>query len=438
MIENAISRLSGAIKIKTISHIDYSTTDLTPFREFLEYLEKSFPLVYKTCEVEKINEYSLLIRIKGKEEKLLPILFMAHIDVVPASEKDGWTHPPFSGEIADGYVWGRGTLDIKSQLLSHLEALTNLLKKGFIPSRDLYFAYGHDEEVDSGQGADKIVEVLAKRGLKFAGVLDEGGIVVDGAIKGVKSPLALIGVAEKGRSDFEISVLGDGGHSSMPPKSTALGKLAEVIRRIEQHPLPSKLTSPVVALLENISGELGIGFATKNLWLFSGLIKSKLEKAPETNSMIRTTFAATMASASDAENVLPLVAKANINVRLLQGDTNEDISNYFKKLAGDIPIEIKITTIGAASPVSPASGELYELIKNTTKEFYPEAIISPYLVSGGTDSRKYVGLSDYIYRFSPIRITNAEKNTIHNIDERISIKNYENMILFFQKIMESI
>lgn len=273
--QEAVVRLSRAIQIPTVSAQNYHETDFDAFDDFLIFLEEAFPLFHKTCELERVNKYGLVYRWRGKDAEQEPVLVTAHYDVVPAGDPKAWKYPPFSGEIAEGRVWGRGTLDIKSQLTSHLEAAEALIRQDFRPERDIYFVYGQNEETGNDEGATAIAALFEKRGLRFAGVLDEGGIIASGAIRGVKSPVALIGVAEKGRTDFELTVKGSGGHSSMPPNTTALGQAAELITRIERHPLPTRLTPPVAAMLKNLGSEMGglTRFAIRNSWLFGGSYK---------------------------------------------------------------------------------------------------------------------------------------------------------------------
>ncbi|MDR1355688.1 MAG: M20/M25/M40 family metallo-hydrolase [Propionibacteriaceae bacterium] len=439
--DDAVRRLSGAIQIPTLSMLNYADTDFSAFDTFLQFLQDAFPLLHATLEREQVNTYGLVYIWRGTRPEREPILLMAHYDVVPAEDLAGeWKYPPFSGTVAEGRVWGRGTLDIKSQLIAHMEAVETLIRAGFTPERDIYFAYGHDEEISSGtNGATIIAALFKQRGLRFAGILDEGGLVVTGAIKGVRSPVALIGVSEKGHCNYEITVRGSGGHSSMPPKKTALGQAAELVTRIERHPLPARLTPTVLTMLQRVSVEMGglTRFALQNTWLLGGLVKSLLANSAETNAMLRTTCAPTMARASDAENVLPQTATVNINVRLLAGDTIDSVAAHFRKLAGDMPVEIRPLSRTEASPVSPSSGEFYEQIEKLTQKWFPDAIVVPYLVMGGTDSRKYADSSDHIYRFTPIQVTNEEKNAIHNRDESISIENYAGMVHFFEALLES-
>ncbi|GHU84721.1 peptidase M20 [Spirochaetia bacterium] len=435
-----LARLSRAIAIPSVSTQIYEDTDFAPFDAFIAFLQESYPLFHKTTELTRINTYALVYHWKGQNPSLKPVMLTGHYDVVPveAGTEGDWKYPAFSGEVAEGRIWGRGTLDMKNQLIAHLEAAESLMKKGFVPHRDFYFVYGHDEEVGGGNGAGKVSEYFAEKGLRFEGILDEGGLVVSNVIKGVRPPLALIGLGEKGFCNYKLTFDGEGGHSSMPPPHTALGNAAKFLTIVEGHPLPARLTPPVLGMLRNIAGEMGfaVRMAVSNLWLFRPLLLKILSGSPSTNAMIRTTFAATMAKASDAANVLPLKAEVTINARLLSGDTVESVASYLKTLGSALQFTVEEITPAEPSAISPASGAIYEHIKATIAEIYPNALTTPYLVMGGTDSRKYYNVCGHIYRFMPVQVTNDEKNTMHSTNESISIANYGRMIRFFERFIE--
>jgi carboxypeptidase PM20D1 len=163
-----------------------------------------------------------------------PVLITAHMDVVPveAGTEGEWTHPPFGGEIADGFVWGRGTLDTKAHLIAALEAVERLLEKGLTPARDVYLAFGHDEELTGEQGARQIAKLLAERGLTFDFVLDEGGCVVKGALPGIEKPVALVGVGEKGFCNVRLTAKRTGA-TPHARAHTSVGVLAQAVCRLE-------------------------------------------------------------------------------------------------------------------------------------------------------------------------------------------------------------
>jgi carboxypeptidase PM20D1 len=437
-----LGRLTKAVSFPTICAQQYDGTDFAPFEGFIAFLAEAYPLFHQTCTLERVNGYALVYRWRGTDPSLAPMLLTAHYDVVPveAGTEAEWKHPPFSGAIAGGRVWGRGTLDIKSQLTAHMEAAETLMRRGFTPKRDFYFVYGQDEETGGRNGAYKTADYFAERGIRFEGVLDEGGFAVSGVLKGVASPLALIGVAEKGFCNYELTLTGGGGHSSMPPAHTALGNAARLIAAIEARPLPPRLTPPALLLLRAIAGEMGfaVRMAVANLWLFKPLILKILAGSYITNAMVRTTFAATMAQASEAANVLPQKARTVVNVRLLPGDTVAGVADYFQKLAARLRLPLTIRTLAAEEPsqVSPADGHVYRLLSALIGEFFPGVITSPYLVMGGTDARKYYKVCDNVYRFTPMLVTNEEKDTAHNTGESVTIANYGRMIQFFIRFIE--
>jgi carboxypeptidase PM20D1 len=244
-------KLSAAIRVPTVSYLDDSLMDWTQFQRFQSLLEELFPLVHARCEKTVVSGYSLVYRLKSEQPNGKPVLITAHMDVVPVEEgtEEAWTEPPFSGTIQDGIVWGRGTLDTKAHLIGALEAVERLLEKDFSPARDIYLAFGQDEELSGQQGAKQIAAHFKNLGLDFDFVLDEGGCVANNVIAGIEKPIALVGVGEKGYANLRLSVSKDGGHSSMPARHTSLGILAQAICRIENHPFRTRLIAPTRAFL---------------------------------------------------------------------------------------------------------------------------------------------------------------------------------------------
>ena len=445
---DVIERLQAAIQIPTVSWSSYDDFEYAQFERFGEYLKTAFPLFHEQTQLERINEYGLIYRwpassSPNQAEPLLPCAFLAHYDVVPveAGTEDDWHQPAFSGAIVDDVIWGRGTLDIKSQLLAYLEAAEQLIHEGFQPNRDFYFCFGFDEEVGGSKGAKAIVEHFLDKGIRFESVIDEGGMVITGAMKGVNPPLALIGIAEKGHVDYKITVEGQGGHSSMPPQHTALGLAARLITYIENNPMPARISPAVEQMLRNVSGEMGfvVRMAISNLWLFRPLLLGILAKGAVTNAMARTSCAATMAQASDAPNVLPQTATININVRLLPGDTIADVQRHLEALAlqaGIKPEAFKIEPqlANEASATSRTDVPFFRALEKLIGKYYPGAITTPYLVMGGTDARYYTPLSEQVYRFMPAHVADEDRSLMHNTNERLSTVNYYRMTAFFKDL----
>ncbi|MCD4672680.1 MAG: M20 family peptidase, partial [Anaerolineaceae bacterium] len=422
--------LSRTIRIETVSF----KADQPPSSETLlalhQLLEEMYPLAHKHLKREKINEFSLLYTWQGTQPELPGVLFMAHQDVVPVDPAtlDAWTHPPFSGQITEDSVWGRGTLDIKSQITCTLDAVEELLTAGFQPERTIYLGYGHDEEIGGIQGASRISDDMAEKGIRLDAVVDEGGMVAEGMLPGVSTPLALIGRAEKGYLTLEISVEAEPGHSSTPPQHTAIGILSQAITRLENNPLPARLDT-----IENIFRSAGkkapflYRMVFANLWLTRGIVERMLTAKGETNAVIRTTTAVTMISGGIKDNILPREARAKVNFRLMSGETSEGTIAAVRKIINDERVQIQAVKNNGwePSPVSRVDSPAYHTLEKTIRQFFENAAISPYLVLGATDARYYYNVCENVYRFMPIQMDSSALKLIHGIDEHISITGLE-------------
>lgn len=446
--------LGRAVRIQTISWEDPNCFDRKAFLALHDELERMYPRVHRVLQRETVNQYSLLYTWTGQDLSLKPVLLMAHMDVVPVeagSEKD-WEHPPFSGEMADGFVWGRGTMDIKNQVVGILEAVDWLLQNGFKPERTVYLAFSHDEELDGPQGGAQIAKLLAERGVELEAVLDEGGSVVTGAVPGVLTPVALLGVTEKGYLTLEMCVDADGGHSSMPPEHTAIGRLSQAVRRVEENPMPARLHY-INLMFGDLASELPLGMRLlfANQWLFGKLIQWKFGSSPTTNAMIRTTTAVTMISGGVKDNILPRQARASVNFRLLPCDSIQSVIEHVRKVVNDPGVRVnvngKATGPGSepapeegqfasassweAAPVSDPSGAAYTALARTIRRVFKDAVVAPFMVVGATDARHYAGVCDQVFRFSPIQIDADDMHRVHGVNERLSVENCGQMVHFY-------
>lgn len=439
-MDQAAGHLSNAIKFKTVFNVDTSKVDYSQFTSFQEYIGKAYPLVSSTLTKQVINSYGLLYTWQGSYSQKKPILLMAHQDVVPAPP-EGWTHDPFSGDIADGFVWGRGAIDDKGSLISILEATEYLLKDGFKPARSIYIASGFDEEVTGQQGAGKIAEYLKAKGLQFEAIFDEGMIVTQGDVPGIKTPVALIGTAEKGYLSIRITAESAGGHSSMPPKQTTVGILAAAIDKLENNPFPIRMTGPAADLFEYAGPEMSFPYKMlfANMWLFGPVIESELASSPGTNATIRTTTAPTMFEGSQAENVLPAKSTAVVNFRILTGDTIQSVTDQVKSTINDPRVKIQPITESANEP-APASSTAswsFGILNKTIREVMPDVFVAPMMMIGSTDSFKYIGLSQNIYRFLPERLYGDDLDMMHGMNEKISIANLGEMISYYIQLIKN-
>lgn len=431
----AAEHLQAMIRLKTVSHLDESRVDEKEFIAFQELLVTLYPAVHAECTRKKIGAHGLLYTWKGKSADA-PSVLMAHYDVVPVNEEE-WQEPPFSGAIKEGELWGRGTLDTKGTLHGILEAAEGLIKEGFVPENDLYFAFGGDEEVMGGD-APAIVDELEKHGVKPAFVLDEGGAIVEGVFPGVKRSAAVVGIAEKGTVFMDITATGKGGHASAPPVQQSLTTLVRALNRLAKKPMPFVLTKPAKEMF-NVMGRHST-FALKlvfaNLWCFAPLL-SLICKASggELNALVRTTCAFTRAKAAEAYNVLPTVATAGVNLRLICGDTVEKALSRMKRTIADDSVSLSVLQGVEPSTISETYDAAWNRLDSAIRQTYPEALVAPYLMLAASDSRHYGRLSDHVYRFSGMPLSKQQRGLIHNANERIPLAQIKQTVAFFARVM---
>jgi carboxypeptidase PM20D1 len=424
--EEIAERLAGAIRFETISFEDSVDFDGAPFLLLSDYLRDLYPLTHATLDLERVNSYTLLFRWQGSDPNLQPALFMSHTDVVPVegAALEEWAYPPFAGVIEDGFVWGRGAIDVKSGVILWLEAIENLLAEGFVPRRTIYLSFGHDEEIGGPEGAVEVARLFRERGIHPAFLFDEGGFILDGYPLLPDLTTALVVTAEKAYYTVELTARGISGHSSMPPRSTAIGKLARAIYRVEENPMPARLIQPVREMFEAASSYVSFGqrFAFRNLWLMGGTVKRSLLDDRVSAALVRTTFAATIISGGIKDNVIPELAQATINVRILPGDTREDVIAHLTRVIDDPGIEIKGTSWGDGAPPASVTGQAFPLVAESVLAVLPDAVVLPGLIPGATDSRHFAGIVDEIIRFVPERLHMDQASGAHGRDERLAVE----------------
>ncbi len=416
------------------------------FVKFRSLLEEFYPESHRVLKKVLISGHSLLYRWRGESEDN-PLVLMAHYDVVPADSGD-WKYPPFEGIIEDEVIWGRGTLDTKATLCGIFEAVEQLIKDGFTPQQDIYLSFGHDEET-MGNGTFSIVEHLRDQGIRPAAVLDEGGAIVEGVFPGVKSPIAVVGMSEKGVADIEVLLRGSGGHSSTPGPLTPLSELSKIILRLNKKPFPVYLPGEVLEMFSVLGRHMPFGFKIifANLWLFKPLLKVVLPRlSRELNALCRTTCVFTMAEGSRASNVLPEKARAVANLRLAAVNPIDDALTHVKvhaeKAAGKslrarepYQLEVNIVHGHNASPSTSTSSTAYIKLRETIEETFAGTIVTPYIMLGASDSRHYCAICDSILRFSPIRMSKEELRSIHGVDERIPVVKLSGVVKFYLSLI---
>uniref|UniRef100_A0A7N6AUC8 Peptidase M20 dimerisation domain-containing protein n=1 Tax=Anabas testudineus TaxID=64144 RepID=A0A7N6AUC8_ANATE len=395
--EELIENFKEAVRIPTVSFSE-TESNTTALLHFDRLLRTAFPTVFSSSLVqhENVANYSHLFWVQGSQPDLEPYLLLAHIDVVPASESDGWEAPPFSAKEINGFIYGRGTIDNKSPVMSILQALEYLLIKGYTPRRGFYIGLGHDEEVSGYNGSVNIARILKQRGVQLLFVLDEGLAILDGVISGLEGPAALIGISEKGSATVKLSVNMVPSHSSMPPRETTVGILAAAVKRI-------------------------------------------LERKPETNAFVRTTTAVTMFNAGVKVNVIPSLAEAYVNLRIHSAQSLQEVLDLIHSTVGDQRVKIELVDGFDPLPVSSADEKSFgfQIIKKTVVDMFPAVTVAPGICIGNTDSRHFKDLTNDIYRFAPVWFKPGDAQRFHGINERISKKNYEELVVFYSDFIQN-
>jgi carboxypeptidase PM20D1 len=437
-------RLALAVHERSISYQDEAQLEVIPFRQLHTLLRVSYPRAHASLQLEKVSGLSLLYTWPGRDPTLEPVLFAAHLDVVPVdpeSEAD-WQHPPFRGVVEDGVVWGRGTMDDKASLICLFEAVEGLLTQGFQPERTVLIAIGHDEEVGGDKGALAIANLPASRGTHLAWVLDEGGVIAEGFLAGVELPVAVVGVAEKGAVGIGLGIDAAGGHSSTPPRHTAIGDLARAVVALEDHPMPASLDGTTALFLDSLAPELPFSarVVLANRWLFGPLLVAGFSRVPFLDAMMRTTTAVTIFQSGVKENVLPIRASAVVNFRIHPEDDIDTVVRHVRSTIDDDRIVIQVgvrSTPRNPSPVSPVDSEAFDGLARTIRSVFPGTVVVPYLVVGGTDARHYQRVSDHVYRFAPFAYGRESLTLAHGTNERITIKNLVGGVRFYTERIRS-
>ncbi len=408
----------------------------TAFKNMQKEMETLFPHVFATCERIALPGGSLLLRWPGSTTAA-PIVLMAHQDVVPAPV-DGWCCDPFKGEITDDKVIGRGSFDTKATLYASLQAVEELITEGFTPAVDIYIASSADEEV-SGGGAQLAVLHLEQQGIRPVLVLDEGGAIVSGALPSLKRHLALIGVIEKGYLNLRFSAKSQGGHSSTPPKNTPIARLAKFVAKVERrYPLRAKMIPEVAAMFQTAAKGMAFPYRLLfgNLWLFKGLVTWLLPLInPYGRALFSTTIAFTMMKGSDAENVIPSEAYILCNLRTHPVQNIESTVKTLAAIARKYDVDCEILEGREATPIVNTKGRAYHYLVEQIQKTFPDVLISPYIIFGGTDARFFTGITDAALRFSPVRIDNEDLKKMHGIDECIAIEALGEAVIFYKSFI---
>ncbi len=432
-------RLAAALRCATVSHEDPADTDDAQFTLLAEHLERSFPLVHAELELELFG-HSRLYTWRGADPSRTAAILLAHQDVVPADDQPHWTHPPFAGVVDAEFIWGRGAIDDKSRVMAILEAVESSLAAGVRPAGTVYLAFGHDEEVFGDGGAVRMAQVLRERGVRAELLLDEGGVITEGVADGVDRPVASIMVGEKGYATVRLTVTDVGGHSSMPGKQTAVGRIARAVGRLQDRPMPLRLTPVVEDMLARLRQAMPP--ARRKLLGMAGVagpvITRVLAARPQTEAMVRTTTAPTVIRGGVKANVLPQHAEALINFRILPGDSVGRVLEHCRRVVRDAGVRIELVGMSSEPSQVSAPGPAFDRIARLATEVVPGIAVTSGIVPGATDSRHYDDLAATRCNFAPVVFDRTDLERIHGTDERISRVNYARLIEFNRRLIDQL
>lgn len=435
-------RLARALSYETVTKRDPARLDSAAYDSLFAYLERAFPRVHRTLDTAHVNDLSRHYTWRGRDSTKAPVVLMAHVDVVPVEPgtRSEWTHPPFSGTVADGHVWGRGALDDKAGAVAILEVLSTMIERGERPSRTVHIALGHDEEVGGPNGARVMAERITGDGTSPAVVLDEGGAITKGALPGLNRPLAVVGIAEKGYLSVELTAIAPGGHSSVPPDSTSIERLNAALSRLLANPLPARLDGVMGQTLSFVAPEMPfyMQLALANQWGTAPALTWALSREPTTEAVIKTVQVPTRLDAGVKDNVIPSSARATINYRILPSHSVDQVLTHIRTTTNGLGITIEKGQVSPPTSVSAVDDPAFRMVQRTIREVTSDSVVvAPYLVPGATDSRYYADATDRVYRFRPYTLTPAKRGLIHGTNERIAIEGYRTMVRFYVQALRN-
>lgn len=437
--DSVVAHLQQAIRYRTVSYDSANTTSTEEFEHFHKFLERAFPNVHKRLQRQTIATQSLLFYWKGTDSTKAPIMITGHQDVVPVEEAtlSLWKVPPFSGAIKDNFVWGRGAADDKGSLIAILESVEKLLEENYVPTRDIYLAFGHDEEARGTRGAKKIAQHLKEKNIKPYFVLDEGGLITSKQVPGISKPVALVGISEKGYVTLKLSVNMDGGHSAIPARETAITELSKAIVNLNENPFPAKIHYTLQAFMDYTGPHMPLlpRIAFANQWLLSSMIKRKYSSTKGPNASIRTTLVPTLFSSGMKENAVPSSAVVFVNVRTLPGEHLESVLRHVRAGIDNPRIHIEpLPGYEFPETVADVSDSSFAYLQQTIRSWDSNTIVAPFMVLGATDGRYYSDLTTQVFRFVPFHDTEG----YHGLNERIEIEDYKKGIAFYYGLIKSL
>ncbi len=430
--ERYAEALSRMVRCETVSVPGEDRRE--KFLGFHRLLAELFPLVHAKLEKTELDG-NLLFYWKGASSER-PVVLMSHQDVVPAEGE--WSHGPFSGDVAGGKVWGRGSSDTKCSVFAFFEAVEELLERGYVPAQDVYLSSSCTEEW-AGPGCQKLVDELKRRGVKPWLVCDEGGGSITDPLAGIPGNYAMMGVFEKGKADVKFTARSSGGHASAPPAHSPIARLAAFVDRVEGHsPFKKQFEPEVRAMFTRLSPYAGFGLRLLfgNIWLFGPLLKLVMPRlSAQAGALLKTTVAFTMQSGSDACNVLPQEATLWANLRFIPHQGMEESLQIIRELAKRCDLEMEVRAASDYTAATDIRGAAWQYVTRVVTQTFPGLPACPYVMTGATDARYYQAICDSVIRFAPVIYGPEQMKGMHGVNENIEYSCLPGAVDFYKNLI---
>ncbi len=369
------------------------------------------PVTYG-ARAEKPN---VLCHVGGTEDPALVLIH--HMDVVPARPEE-WSVPPFAAEVRDGFMYGRGTLDTKGLGVAQLCAAVDAARRGILRRR-LYLVANADEEVGGGEGAEYFIDHLPISFGRACG-MNEGGVGVRDLFG--EGKFFLVNMWEKGPLWLSLSASGRAGHGSRPSAKDAPARLARAMARIASHRDTPRLTDPVREMLRVLFSQGRIGLDPDTLPGGTAdipILEDFAGRYPETDPLLRNTFAVTTLQAGFKPNVIPARAEGTVDARILPGEDPEAVAARVREMVRDFAVDVRI--LFAERPSGSPRGPLFDAVSEAVRAVHPDAVLLPYMSTGFTDSRFYRSVGVDTYGLMPLLMERQDLGRIHGVDEKIPL-----------------
>ena len=437
--EKYCSILKQMVDCKTI----HAPTDENKeeFLKFYRVLEENFPLLHEKAERLTFGGGCFVYRIQGENPRKR-VMLMSHHDVVEGTE--GWDTDPFCATVKDGALYGRGTIDTKTPLFAQLQACEELLEQGFdFAGLELFIGSSHNEEV-SGDGMVLAAEYFRSQGIHLDVILDEGGAITSGMIPGVTGKSAMVAVHEKSRHVYRcVAKQGDKGHTGLTPNDdSVVARMAGFIREVTDSKIyKGRFYPEIKGMFQNHAPYMTfpMNLLFGNLDLFAPIIKKIMLGIPQTKAMLSTgvTFTSVFAGNPDAPQFRAKEAETTMFLRCVREDDLYEGLEKIRAIGKKYGVEIEETLRDYCEPTD-HTAPAFRQLEQVMAENFPDVVVAPFLLTAGTDARRFTGLADNILRFAPIDLDKAQFASIHGDNEHIKIQNIGQCVRFYADYIRAV